>query len=1555
MTVRLTVAQALVRFLANQYSERDGVRAAADPGLLRHLRARQRRRRRAGAAGGARAPARRTCPTTWPATSRAWCTPRSASPGCATGCRRWPAPRRSGPARRTCSPAPRWPPPTGSRCCCCPATCSPPGWRARCCRSWRSPRGYDVSVNDAFRPLSRFFDRVWRPEQLPAALLGAMRVLTDPAETGAVTIALPQDVQAEAYDWPDELFAKRVWHVARPVPEPAALARAVERDPGGAAAAADRRRRGALREATDALRRVRRGHRHPGGRHPGRQGRAAAGTTRSAVGGVGSTGTPVANALARDADVVIGVGTRYSDFTTASRTAFQHPDVRFVNLNVAALRRGQARRRDAAWPTRAPGLEALTEALAGYRVENTWSAHRRRRGTRASTRPTTSATSRCPRRPRCSARSTRSCDARDVVVQAAGSMPGDLQMLWRARDPKQYHVEYAYSCMGYEIAGALGIKMAAPDREVFALVGDGSYLMMAQEIVTAVSEGIKLNVVLVQNHGFASIGALSESLGSQRFGTSYRYRDPDTGQLDGATLPVDLAANAESLGADVIRVPHDRGVPRRRSRAPARPTGPPRSTSRPTRWPRCPSVGELVGRAGLRGRPRSTAPSRPARPTRRTRPTQRPLLAPAPRRDSRVRTVTHWIGGKPATGSVHPHQRRCGTRPPASSRPRCVLASTADVDAAVQTAAGGVRDAGRSRRCRSAPRCCSPSASWSTHRDRRARRDHLRRARQGPLRRPRRGAARPGGGRVRLRHPDRCSRASYSDQVSTGVDVFSFRAAARRRAPGSPRSTSRRWCRCGCTRWPSPAATPSCSSPASATRRASLLVAELWAEAGLPDGVFNVVHGDKEAVDALLDHPDVAAVSFVGSTPIAQLHPRARHRERQAGAGPRRREEPRDRAAGRRPRLRLRPPGRRRVRLGGRALHGDLGGGRRRVGAATSWSPRSARRRAPSRSAPAATPDSEMGPVVTAAAPDRIVGLIGTGAEQGADARRRRPRAHRARPRERLLRRPDGDRQGHPGDGRLPRGDLRPGAVGGARRHGGRGDRADQRQPVRQRHRDLHLLRRGGAAVPARGERRDDRHQRADPGADGLLLLRRLEGLAVRRQAHPRAGGRLVLHPGQGRHLPVAARRARRAAPATTSRRRAEVMAVLDRLTLGTAPDSWGVWFADRPAPGRLAAVPRRDRAGRLHAGPSWARTGFLPQDPAQLRDELDARGLHAVRRHDLRRAAPRRRGARARRSRPAAGSRGCSPRSARGIWCCCPSSTPTCTPAPSARVRASIDARAVEEPHHRLRPARASSCTRSSASSWCSTRTPTPTSTPRSGSSGSSPTPTRSSSTCASTPGTSPTAAATTSPSSSGSPSGSATSTSSRSTPPSRARVRAEKLSLAEAVPLGRDGRAALRRARHAAAARRARPAWTPTCSPSSSRTSTRSSRTSRCRSAPAPPATSEAAASGRSGGGPTDPIPQPARRGRLCTMEGRLDEEYQEGDARVGGGRGARSRAGGVQQPGRGAAGTGRRRRRRPAAPSAPSATRSRWSPTSSPATRSGTRSGPVPRTPRPRTTSS
>ncbi len=412
------------------------------------------------------------------------------------------------------------------------------------------PRSYDVSVNDAFRPLSRFFDRVWRPEQLPAALLGAMRVLTDPAETGAVTVCLPQDVQAEAYDFPDALFAKRVWHVARPAAEPAFVERA--------AAVIRAARRPLLiagggviyAEASAELDRFARETGIPVADTQAGKG-ALSWDHPNSVGGVGSTGTPVANRLAREADVVIGVGTRYSDFTTASRTAFADPDVQFVNINVAGFDAAKQSAhpivadcpvgavRPAGRAGRAPRsrLDGGADVAAWQATVD--SAYGMGHGP-------------LPAQAEVIGVVNDACGARDVVVQAAGSMPGDLQLLWRARDPKQYHVEYGYSCMGFEIAGALGIKMADPSREVYALVGDGSYLMMAQEIVTAVSEGIKLIVVLVQNHGFASIGALSESLGSQRFGTSYRYRGA-TDDYDGAYLPVDLAANAESLGAAVIR------------------------------------------------------------------------------------------------------------------------------------------------------------------------------------------------------------------------------------------------------------------------------------------------------------------------------------------------------------------------------------------------------------------------------------------------------------------------------------------------------------------------------------------------------------------------------------------------------------------------------------------------------------------------------------------------------------------------------------------------------------------------------------------------------------------------------------------------------------------------------------------------------------------------------------------------------------------------------------------------------------------------------------------
>jgi 3D-(3,5/4)-trihydroxycyclohexane-1,2-dione acylhydrolase (decyclizing) len=384
-----------------------------------------------------------------------------------------------------------------------------------------------------------------------------MRVLTDPAETGAVTIALPQDLQAEAFDWPVELFAERTWHVARPLPEAAALRRAVEvirsaRRPlivagGGVIYSGATEALDAFASATGV----------PVGQTQAGKGALAYDHPQS-VGAIGSTGTTAANALAREADVVIGIGTRYQDFTTASRTAFNDPGVRFVNVNVASVDSVKHAGVGVVADAR-EALLALSAELAGWSVDD---AYRARTAELAAAWEATVEAAYHPPTPSAGEGGRLSQNEviglvnevsgpRDVVVCAAGSMPGDLHKMWRTRDRKGYHVEYGYSCMGYEIPGGIGVAMASPDRDVFVMVGDGSYLMMPTELVTAVQEGVKVVVVLVQNHGFASIGALSEQLGSQRFGTRYRYRSA-SGRLDGDVLPVDLAANAASLGVDVL-------------------------------------------------------------------------------------------------------------------------------------------------------------------------------------------------------------------------------------------------------------------------------------------------------------------------------------------------------------------------------------------------------------------------------------------------------------------------------------------------------------------------------------------------------------------------------------------------------------------------------------------------------------------------------------------------------------------------------------------------------------------------------------------------------------------------------------------------------------------------------------------------------------------------------------------------------------------------------------------------------------------------------------------
>ncbi|MDQ0752875.1 3D-(3,5/4)-trihydroxycyclohexane-1,2-dione acylhydrolase (decyclizing) [Streptomyces africanus] len=412
----------------------------------------------------------------------------------------------------------------------------------------------DVSVNDTLRPVSRYFDRITRPEALIPSALQAMRVLADPAETGAVTLALPQDVQAEAYDWPEEFFAERVWYVRRPAPDPVELTAAVE-----AIRSAERplivagggvhhsEAEAALKAFVDAT------------GIPVASTQAGKGALRydhpADLGGIGHTGTAVSDDLARTADLVIGVGTRYTDFTTASGTLFQNPGVRFLNLNITGFDAHKLAARTLVCDARS-GLERLLEALSGHRVSEEYEAAYRAGKERwdevveAAYRADDE--SAVPTQTQVLGALDAAVGDDDVVINAAGSLPGDLHKLWRSRSPRQYHLEYGYSCMGYEIPAGIGVQQAAPRTPVWALVGDGTYLMMPTEIVTAVQEGLPLNIVLLQNHGYASIGGLSEETGGERFGTAYRFRAAD-GTFTGAPLPVDLAANAASLGMEVLR------------------------------------------------------------------------------------------------------------------------------------------------------------------------------------------------------------------------------------------------------------------------------------------------------------------------------------------------------------------------------------------------------------------------------------------------------------------------------------------------------------------------------------------------------------------------------------------------------------------------------------------------------------------------------------------------------------------------------------------------------------------------------------------------------------------------------------------------------------------------------------------------------------------------------------------------------------------------------------------------------------------------------------------
>src|ERR1700728_2971614 len=415
-----------------------------------------------------------------------------------------------------------------------------------------SSSSQDISVNDCFKPVSRYWDRIERPEQLLTSLPEAMRVLTSPSETGAVTISFPQDVQAEAYDFPDEFFRKRVWVIPRARCDRNLLNEAAKwirgsKNPliiaGG----------GVLySEAFEALSEFASATGIPVCETQAGKGSLPFDHAQQ-LGAVGVTGTPGANIMAREADLIIGIGTRYSDFTTASKTAFQNPSVRFVNINVAEF----DAYKHAALPLTGDARVTIAElqsAVGNYQVEQIYRDKIQKLRARWETE--VDRIYALAKEPPIAQGEVigivnNFLEASDIVVCAAGSLPGDLHKLWRTRQPGGYHMEYGYSCMGYEIAGGLGAKMAVPGRHVYVLVGDGSYLMMSQEIVTSLQEGFKINIILLDNHGFSSIGGLSRACGNEGMGTDYRYRRGE--KYDGQILRVDFAANAASLGAWTTR------------------------------------------------------------------------------------------------------------------------------------------------------------------------------------------------------------------------------------------------------------------------------------------------------------------------------------------------------------------------------------------------------------------------------------------------------------------------------------------------------------------------------------------------------------------------------------------------------------------------------------------------------------------------------------------------------------------------------------------------------------------------------------------------------------------------------------------------------------------------------------------------------------------------------------------------------------------------------------------------------------------------------------------
>lgn len=414
----------------------------------------------------------------------------------------------------------------------------------------------DISVNDCFKPVSKYWDRINRPEQLIYSLPEVMRVLTSQAEMGAVTLSMPQDVQTHAYDFPEELFRKRVWHVGRPRPDLSTLQKAAEwirasKKPVIVAGG------GAIYSGAD-------GTLHDFATKTGipvGETFAGKGAVKFdepySIGGLGATGTKYAIEISNEADVVIGIGTRYSDFTTASKSIFKNPDVKFININISEFDAFK----HAALPVIGDAkviLEELSDLLGDFEVDADYRkkiADYNHAWDEEVTKIYRKGNSTVPPIDQAIVIGTLNnfMGRRDVMINASGSAPGDLHKLWRATDPKNFHLEYGFSCMGYEIAAGLGAKMADPTREVYVICGDGGYLMNNHEIVTSIQEGVKFTILLLNNNGYASIGGLSESIGSERFGTMYNYRDENSGLLSGDSLPVDLAKNAESLGAIVIK------------------------------------------------------------------------------------------------------------------------------------------------------------------------------------------------------------------------------------------------------------------------------------------------------------------------------------------------------------------------------------------------------------------------------------------------------------------------------------------------------------------------------------------------------------------------------------------------------------------------------------------------------------------------------------------------------------------------------------------------------------------------------------------------------------------------------------------------------------------------------------------------------------------------------------------------------------------------------------------------------------------------------------------